>query len=156
MPILSRYHFLCRLLAETDGTFRTAEVSIGLMCACLPAINILYMHGFNSSPNSSRNTIGSSRIIELKFVRGSKLRTQRITTTEVAPVVENQDPPPTPTQEKRETYIFPFELVNRPPLTALREDVERGVQQEDWYSKVVASPFSEPGAPDWARKAVGS
>ncbi|KAL0943102.1 uncharacterized protein CTRU02_200988 [Colletotrichum truncatum] len=63
----------------------TAEVSIGLICACLPAINILFLRVLERSPNSSRNTVGSSRIIELKFLRGSRLRTQHVTTEEVVP-----------------------------------------------------------------------
>ncbi|KAF6813264.1 hypothetical protein CMUS01_12883 [Colletotrichum musicola] len=63
----------------------TAEVSIGLICACLPAVNILLLRAFERSPDSSRNTGGSSRIIELKFLRGSRLRTQRLTAPDTAP-----------------------------------------------------------------------
>ncbi|KAF6819680.1 integral membrane protein [Colletotrichum plurivorum] len=63
----------------------TAEVSIGLICACLPAVNILLLRAFERSPDSSRNTGGSSRIIELKFLRGSRLRTQRLTAPDAAP-----------------------------------------------------------------------
>ncbi|OHX00211.1 integral membrane protein [Colletotrichum incanum] len=134
----------------------TAEVSIGLMCACLPTINILFLNGFNSSLDSSRNTLGSSRIMELKFLRGSKLKTQRVTTTEIAPVVATQDLPPIQPPEERESYILPFERVNRPPSTMIRGDLGRGELHDEWYSQVVASPFSEPGAPDWARAAVES
>ncbi|KAK2035834.1 hypothetical protein LZ31DRAFT_636863 [Colletotrichum somersetense] len=42
----------------------------------------------SSAEKSSRNTGGSSRkIIELKFLRGSKLRTQEITAVRVEPVM---------------------------------------------------------------------
>ncbi|KZL77652.1 integral membrane protein [Colletotrichum tofieldiae] len=128
----------------------TAEVSIGLMCACLPAINILFLNGF-ASLDSSRNTIGSSRIMELKFLKGSKLKTQRITTAEVAAAVATQEP--IQTEEGRNSYILPFERVARAPLPTM-QNLERGELEDEWYAQVVASPFSEPGAPDWAREAV--
>ncbi|KAK1975099.1 hypothetical protein LZ30DRAFT_809660 [Colletotrichum cereale] len=135
----------------------TAEVSIGLMCACLPALNILYLRGCNSSGNSDRNTRGSSRIIELKFLRGSKLRTQHMWATEIRPDDATQEDPPSqaPEGERRGSYIFPLERVLQPPSTQLAIDTERAATQDEWYSGVVASPFSEPGAPDWSRKAVG-
>ncbi|WQF77239.1 hypothetical protein CDEST_02253 [Colletotrichum destructivum] len=135
----------------------TAEVSIGLICACLPAVNILFLRGFECASDSSRGTIGSSRILELKFLRGSRLRTQRLTTTEVAPDTAREDVPdvpPGPTQEAREDYIFPVERISRPPPAKLQEDPETGELRDDWYSNVMASPFTEPGSPDWARKGV--
>ncbi|KAK1625343.1 hypothetical protein BDP81DRAFT_474310 [Colletotrichum phormii] len=58
----------------------TAEVSIGMICACLPAINILFMRGFSGSAEASRNTGQSSKkYFELKFLMGSKLQTQNLT-----------------------------------------------------------------------------
>ncbi|TQN64683.1 Satratoxin biosynthesis SC1 cluster protein 4 [Colletotrichum shisoi] len=135
----------------------TAEVSIGLICACLPAVNILFLRGFERASDSSRGTIGSSRILELKFLRGSRLRTQRLTTTEVAPDPAREGVPdvsPGPTQEAREDYIFPVERISRPPAAKLQRDPETGESRDDWYSNVMASPFSEPGSPDWARKGV--
>ncbi|KAG7049788.1 integral membrane protein [Colletotrichum scovillei] len=47
----------------------TAEVSIGMICACLPAINILFMRGLSGSQQSSHNTGQSSKkYFELKFL----------------------------------------------------------------------------------------
>ncbi|GJC92830.1 integral membrane protein [Colletotrichum higginsianum] len=133
----------------------TAEVSIGLICACLPAVNILFLRGFERATDSSRGTLGS--IIEFKFLRGSRLRTQQLTTTEVAPDTAREDVPvvrPGPTQEAREDYIFSVERISRPPPATLQGDPETGESRDDWYSDVMASPFSEPGSPDWARKGV--
>ncbi|TID04152.1 hypothetical protein CH35J_003255 [Colletotrichum higginsianum] len=133
----------------------TAEVSIGLICACLPAVNILFLRGFERATDSSRGTLGS--IIEFKFLRGSRLRTQQLTTTEVAPDTAREDVPvvrPGPTQEAREDYIFSVERISRPPPATLQGDPETGESRDDWYSNVMASPFSEPGSPDWARKGV--
>ncbi|KAK6227642.1 hypothetical protein QIS74_01197 [Colletotrichum tabaci] len=133
----------------------TAEVSIGLICACLPAVNILFLRGFECVTDSSRGTLGS--IIELKFLRGSRLRTQQLTTTEVAPDTARENVPvvpPGPTQEAREDYIFSVERISRPPPATLQGDPETGESRDDWYSNVMASPFSEPGSPDWARKGV--
>ncbi|KAK2031569.1 hypothetical protein LX32DRAFT_584641 [Colletotrichum zoysiae] len=131
----------------------TAEVTIGLMCACLPAINILF---HRSSRESSQNTRGSSRTFELKFLKGSKLRTQSIRTTEVRQENTTHEKPPSPTQgEGRRSYIFPFERAHLPPSRKLGTDPETGAAPDEWCSGVVASPFAEPEAPDCSRKAVG-
>ncbi|KAK2046115.1 hypothetical protein LZ31DRAFT_463101 [Colletotrichum somersetense] len=130
----------------------TAEVTIGLMCACLPAINILF---HRSSRESSQNTRASSRTFELKFLQGSKLRTQRIRTTEVRQENATHEKPPSPTQgEERRSYIFPFERAHLPSSRKLGTDPETGAARDEWCSGVVASPFSEPEAPDCSRKAV--
>lgn len=71
-------------------------MSIGLLCACLPAINILLTRTFGRSPDSSDNTGLSSRVIELKFLRGSRarLRTQHLTANEAAPALASAPPLP--------------------------------------------------------------
>ncbi|KAK1574503.1 uncharacterized protein LY79DRAFT_652437 [Colletotrichum navitas] len=134
----------------------TAEVSIGLICACLPAINILFLRGCNGSRDSAQNTRRSNRIIELRFLKGSKLRTQHLATTEVRQEdATYEEPPSLPQEEGRRSYIFPFERVRRPPPAQVETDTERATIQDEWYSGVVASPFSEAGAKDWSRKAAG-
>ncbi|KAL0782018.1 hypothetical protein CaCOL14_003353 [Colletotrichum acutatum] len=132
----------------------TAEVSIGMICACLPAINILFMRGFNGSPQSSCNTGQSSKkYFELKFLMGSKLQTQNLTavnTTGVTGPVLVSTNSESVVHEHRDS-IFPIERMSR--VTSFRpEDVERGIWSDEWYSQVTASPFSQPGSPDWARK----
>ncbi|KAK1463929.1 hypothetical protein CMEL01_12690 [Colletotrichum melonis] len=133
----------------------TAEVSIGMICACLPAINILFMRGFSGSQQSSCNTGQSSKkYFELKFLMGSKLQTQNLTavnTTGVTgPVLVSTVNTEGMVHEHRDS-IFPIERMSR--VTSIRpDDVERGIWSDEWYSKVTASPFSEPGSPDWARR----
>ncbi|KAK1998124.1 hypothetical protein LX36DRAFT_634898 [Colletotrichum falcatum] len=135
----------------------TAELGIGLMCTCLPAMNILFLRGCNSGRDSAQNTGGSSRAFELKFLKGSKLRTQHITTAEGGQEGATRAEPPSPTHagQGRRSCIFPFERTRRPPSAHLEIDSERAAMEDEWYSGVVASPFSEPGSPDWSRKGVG-
>ncbi|WQF80653.1 hypothetical protein CDEST_05667 [Colletotrichum destructivum] len=129
----------------------TAEVSIGMICACFPAINILLTHGFDCSQESSRNTGGSStkRIIELKFLKGSRLRTQQMTEAQVEPQPEPQQPP---IPERGSVgYIFPIERLSRLQSSS-QPGVRAATPPDEWCSQVVSSPFSEPDSPDWARK----
>ncbi|KZL77827.1 integral membrane protein [Colletotrichum tofieldiae] len=137
----------------------TAEVSIGMICSCFPAVNILLTHGFDCSQDSSRNTGSSSKkITELKFLRGSKLRTQEMTVVQVATADVPQQPPQQPPQhsprqspqQQREDYIFPIERLSRLP-PSLQQGVDKDTWPDEWCSKLVSSPFSDPGAPDWAR-----
>ncbi|KAK7934893.1 hypothetical protein PG985_000388 [Apiospora marii] len=55
----------------------TAEVTIGVVCACLPALNILVARRLTLSRESSENS--QSKFVEvmrsIKFLRGSKLQT---------------------------------------------------------------------------------
>ncbi|EFQ35677.1 uncharacterized protein GLRG_10832 [Colletotrichum graminicola M1.001] len=133
----------------------TAEVSIGLICACLPAINILCLRGCNASGDSDQNTRGSDRIIELKFLKGSKLRTQHMATEVRQEDANHEEPLSPPQEEARRSYIFPFERVRHPPPAQVGTDTERATIQDEWYSGVLTSPFSEAGASDWSRKAAG-
>lgn len=127
-----------------------------MICACLPAINILFMRGLSGSQQSSYNTGQSSKkYFELKFLMGSKLQTQNLTavnTTGITgPVAVSTNDAESIVHEPRDS-IFPIERMSR--VTSLKpEDVERGIWSDEWYSKVTASPFSEPGSPDRARKA---
>ncbi|KAK1969643.1 hypothetical protein LY78DRAFT_744938 [Colletotrichum sublineola] len=104
----------------------TAELTIGLMCACLPAINILFFRGCNSSPDSAQNAGRNSRIFELKFLKRSRLRTQEITTTEGRQEgTTHAEAPSSNHEEGKRSYIFPFERDRRPPSTQLGVDTER-------------------------------
>ncbi|KAK6221262.1 integral membrane protein [Colletotrichum tabaci] len=129
----------------------TAEVSIGMICACFPAVNILFTHGFDCSQESSRNTGGSStkRIIELKFLKGSRLRTQQMTEAQVEPQPETQQPPIP--ERVGVGYIFPIERLSRLQSSS-QPGVRAATPPDEWCSQVVSSPFSEPDSPDWARK----
>ncbi|KZL70897.1 integral membrane protein [Colletotrichum tofieldiae] len=109
---------------ETVGLIRvtllgTAELGIGLMCACLPAINILFIRGCNSSRDSARNTRGSNRITELNFLQGSNLRTQQIGTTEEVRQEDtiHEEPLSSTQEEEGRSCIFPFGRTRRPPST---------------------------------------
>ncbi|OHE94511.1 hypothetical protein CORC01_10231, partial [Colletotrichum orchidophilum] len=128
----------------------TAEVSIGMICACLPAMNILFMHGCNGSQQSNRSTGQSTKkYFELKFLMGSKLQTQILTAANTTgPVLGSTAE--LIAQERRDP-IFPVERMSR-GTSAVQGDVERGPSPDEWFSKVTASPFSEPGSPEWARK----
>ncbi|KAK2036467.1 hypothetical protein LZ31DRAFT_483694 [Colletotrichum somersetense] len=111
----------------------TAEVCIGLMCACLPAINILFMRDCMSLFKSSRNT-RSGRLVELKFLRGSKLRTQHVSatfTTEAAPVAGSQDTPSFPTLEESDNRILPLEEAIQSPIPPLHSHTERSATKRD-------------------------
>lgn len=69
-------------MSVTDHEFRTAEVSIGLICACLPACNILFVRiRGESSQNSDLETPQSFRMRRLTFLKGSRLRTESILTS---------------------------------------------------------------------------
>ncbi|WQF90334.1 hypothetical protein CDEST_15348 [Colletotrichum destructivum] len=134
----------------------TAEVSIGLICACLPATHALILRSFGSSSPKIQHNIWSSRIIEMRFLRGNRHSIQGMTTAEVAPVAAFGDIPSVPAQQERRGCIFPFERVSRPSPTSQKAACREVLPDEwdEWYSQVVASPFSEPGAPDWIQKAV--
>ncbi|KAL8401207.1 hypothetical protein RB596_008125 [Gaeumannomyces avenae] len=67
----------------------TAEISIGVICGCFPAVNILIRHGCPSPQSSARPSLSgpsgpSSPAI--KFLFGSRLRTQKLTTTRPADI----------------------------------------------------------------------
>ncbi|GKT67151.1 integral membrane protein [Colletotrichum tofieldiae] len=67
---------------RADRTASTAEVSTGMICACLPAVNVILMHHFDCSQDSSRNTGGGSNLlVELKFLKfkQGRFRTQKLT-----------------------------------------------------------------------------
>ncbi|KAK2036614.1 hypothetical protein LZ31DRAFT_483269 [Colletotrichum somersetense] len=111
----------------------TAEVCIGLMCACLPAINILFMRDCMSLFKSSRNT-RSGRLVELKFLRGSKLRTQHVSatfTTEAAPVAGSQDTPSFPALGESDNRILPLEEAIQSPIPPLNSHTERSATKRD-------------------------
>ncbi|KAL8302747.1 hypothetical protein RB597_002894 [Gaeumannomyces tritici] len=67
----------------------TAEISIGVICGCFPAVNILIRHGCPSPQSSARPSLpgpsGPSGPA-IKFLFGSRLRTQRLTTTRPADI----------------------------------------------------------------------
>ncbi|KAL8372475.1 hypothetical protein RB595_002009 [Gaeumannomyces hyphopodioides] len=56
----------------------TAEISIGVICGCFPAVNILMRYQC-PSPESSAQSSSSGPAV--KFLFGSRLRTQRLATT---------------------------------------------------------------------------
>ncbi|GJC94480.1 integral membrane protein [Colletotrichum higginsianum] len=121
----------------------TAEVSIGMICACFPAVNILFTHGFDCSQESSRNTGGSStkRIIELKFLKGSRLRTQQMTEAQVEPQPETQQPPIP--ERVGVGYIFPIERLSRLQSSS-QPGVRAATPPDEWCSQVVSSPSRSP------------
>ncbi|KAM5352830.1 hypothetical protein ACJ41O_005552 [Fusarium nematophilum] len=57
----------------------TAEVGIGMVCTCLPAVNILLMRTSCLQSQDRESTRVGARV-QLKFLKGSKLQTQRLTT----------------------------------------------------------------------------
>ncbi|KAK2001924.1 hypothetical protein LX36DRAFT_652806 [Colletotrichum falcatum] len=139
----------------------TAEVSIGMICACFPAINILLTRSFEASQNSSRYTL-SIKKASLKFLKGSRLQTQQMTDvhTMAAAAEEARAVPPLPPQpsigvpimpHQTREYIFPIERISRPPPALQRTWSASGASADEWFTKLCASPFSDPGTPDWAR-----
>ncbi|TLD21118.1 hypothetical protein PspLS_09269 [Pyricularia sp. CBS 133598] len=73
----------------------TAEVSIGLICACLPAINIIFARAHDPPPQSAstEGSVPSAYIQRLKFLRGSRLQTatEMSLGTRVRPPPANDD-----------------------------------------------------------------
>ncbi|KAF6823098.1 integral membrane protein [Colletotrichum plurivorum] len=149
---------------RADSRDSTAEVSIGMICACLPAVNILIMRGCDFSANSSRATRSFFGPVELKFLRGSKLRTQNLTAmmatelaTEVGTGMEESSVNPSDQilhaqgGEQPTDFIFPIERLSRlgPVQTA-----STAAGSDDWYTKVTSPTFSGPASPEWARKAA--
>ncbi|KDN67294.1 hypothetical protein CSUB01_01494 [Colletotrichum sublineola] len=172
---LVRMVIVIRLQASQDPTVDfirfnlpgTAEVSIGMICACFPAINILLMHRAEGSRESSRNTTSVIKA-NLKFLGGSRLRTQRMTEVQTMPqtvpqtvaMEEGRVPPPThqtPQRASQETgdCIFPIERLSRLP-PALQRTWNKETWPDEWCTNLCTSPFSDPGAPEWARKGAGA
>ncbi|KAL0929977.1 uncharacterized protein CTRU02_215186 [Colletotrichum truncatum] len=67
----------------------TAEVSTGLICACLPAINLLLIRVVDRSHKSSHKFRDGSREFNPRFLRGSELRTQRGQITDLESTAES-------------------------------------------------------------------
>ncbi|KAK2010232.1 hypothetical protein LZ32DRAFT_639569 [Colletotrichum eremochloae] len=149
----------------------TAEVSIGMICACFPAINILLTRRAEGSRESSHNTTSMNKA-SLKFLGGSRLRTQRMTEVQTMPqtmpqtvpqtvaMEEARVPPPThqtPQRASQETgdCIFPIERLSRLP-PALQRTWNKETWPDEWCTNLCTSPFSDPGAPEWARKGAGA
>ncbi|TEA16270.1 Satratoxin biosynthesis SC1 cluster protein 4 [Colletotrichum sidae] len=133
----------------------TAEVSIGMICACLPAVNILIMRGCDFSANSSRGT-GRSFFgpIELKFLKGSKLQTQNLTNmmqTEFEADSGSPSDQNAQAQEASRDAIFPIERLSR--LGPIETNTTATTRPDSWYTKVTSPTFSGPASPEWARKA---
>ncbi|KAK2738578.1 integral membrane protein [Colletotrichum kahawae] len=137
----------------------TAEVSIGMICACLPAVNILVMRRHDFTPNSSGAMRNFFAPMELKFLKGSKLQTQHLTgvlrTSELgmeSSSVNHSEQISQGTQVMHEPrdFIFPFERLSRIGSVPLRNP-ELG-RPDSWYTKVTSPTFSGPSSPDWARK----
>lgn len=136
-----------------------------MICACLPAVNILIMRGCDFSANSSRATRSFFGPVELKFLKGSKLRTQNLTAmmvTEVGTEAGMESSSMNPSvqmlqaqggeqQPEPADFIFPIERLSRlgPVRTA-----STAAGSDDWYTKVTSPTFSGPTSPDWARKAA--
>ncbi|OLN88242.1 hypothetical protein CCHL11_00077 [Colletotrichum chlorophyti] len=131
----------------------TAEVSIGMICACLPAVNIILMRGFDCSRDSSNNSNSFFATIELKFLKGSKLQTHHLTEAEREPAVFSRPIEENGQLRTDKSFIFPIERLNKPQPT-MQRDVERGESLDEWQLKLTMSPFSEPDSPDWARRAT--
>nr|XP_036588144.1 uncharacterized protein CTRU02_02156 [Colletotrichum truncatum]KAF6799285.1 integral membrane protein [Colletotrichum truncatum] len=129
----------------------TAEVSIGMICACLPAVNIIIMRGCDFSPNSSRGTRNFFPPVELKFLKGSKLRTQNLTDMESSSV--NPSDQGVMGRKEARSCIFPIERLSRIE-TIPENSPETATRPDDWYTKVTSPTFSGPTSPDWARNAV--
>ncbi|KZL63776.1 integral membrane protein [Colletotrichum tofieldiae] len=120
----------------------TVEVSIGIICGCLPSVNILFQRFFYISQNSSPETGDRSmEHIELNFFAGSKLQTQHFTTTESEPIFVPQE-----TNPQEDYFLFPIERLIRSPQPLQRNE-DRRIWSDKWYSKVTAAPFSELGSP---------
>ncbi|TEA20637.1 Satratoxin biosynthesis SC1 cluster protein 4 [Colletotrichum sidae] len=137
----------------------TAEVGIGLICACLPATHILISRSLGCSSPTIQHRIPSSRAIAMGFLRGRRHRSQRMIATEVAPeVVFRGFITPVLAEQGRNGCIFPFERVSRPSPTSQKDACREARQNErdEWYSQVIASPFSGPRALDWIEEAVDS
>ncbi|KAF9878196.1 integral membrane protein [Colletotrichum karsti] len=141
----------------------TAEVSIGMICACLPAVNILIMRGCDFTPNSSRATRNFFQPIELKFLKGSKLQTQNLTammrtdmgleSSSAMPSEQvSQGTQGTQAMQEPRDFIFPIERLSK-IHTGQSRDPESG-RPDSWYTKVTSPTFSGPSSPDWARKAA--
>ncbi|KAH9229204.1 hypothetical protein K456DRAFT_1845470 [Colletotrichum gloeosporioides 23] len=137
----------------------TAEVSIGMICACLPAVNILVMRRCDFTPNSSRVTRNFFAPIELKSLKGSKLQTQHLTgvlrTSELGMDSSSVNPSEqvsqgTQVMHEPRDFIFPFERLSRIGSIPLRNP-ESG-RPDSWYTKVTSPTFSGPSSPEWARK----
>ncbi|KAL0934579.1 uncharacterized protein CTRU02_211378 [Colletotrichum truncatum] len=127
----------------------TAEVSIGMICACLPAVNIIIMRGCDFSPNSSRGTRNFFPPVELKFLKGSKLRTQNLTgmlRSDADMESSSVNPSDQGVMGRKERLSRIETIPENSPETATRPD--------DWYTKVTSPTFSGPTSPDWARNAV--
>ncbi|WDK21179.1 integral membrane protein [Colletotrichum graminicola] len=157
---LARMVIVIRLQETKDETVEfirfnllgTAEVSIGMICACFPAVNILLTRRVDQSQQSSRYT-HSSIVKSLKFLGGSKLRTQHMTdvqtVTTAAAVEEARGPLPSP---PRRDCIFPMERISRLPPILQPSPNSKGNSSDEWFANLCTSPFSDPGAPEWARK----
>lgn len=142
-----------------NRNIRTAEVSIGMICACLPAVNILVMRRCDFTPNSSRATRNFFAPVELKFLKGSKLQTQHLTgvlrTSELGMESSSVNPSEqvsqgTQVMHEPRDFIFPFERLSRIGSIPLRNP-ESG-RPDSWYTKVTSPTFSGPSSPEWARK----
>ena len=83
----------------------TAEVTIGVVCACLPALNLLVARHRITSRESSENS--QSKFVEvmksIKFLRGSRLQTAPpITPLRVTNVTyKNHHSDPNPNNHRR-------------------------------------------------------
>ncbi|TQN69657.1 hypothetical protein CSHISOI_05834, partial [Colletotrichum shisoi] len=95
------------------------------------------------------------RILQLKFLKGSRLQTQQMTEAPVEPQPEPEpepQPPPIPEAERGSVgYIFPIERLSRLQSPS-QPGVRAATPPDEWCSRVVSSPFSEPDSPDRARK----
>lgn len=75
-PLSSVHRVRSKLTATRPQTHSTAEVGIGLICACLPAINIVFAKTNEQSAHAeSEGSSPSAYFQRLKFLRGSRLQT---------------------------------------------------------------------------------
>ncbi|ELQ40823.1 integral membrane protein [Pyricularia oryzae Y34] len=74
--LLGVHRVRSKLTATRPQTHSTAEVGIGLICACLPAINIVFAKTNEQSAHAeSEGSSPSAYFQRLKFLRGSRLQT---------------------------------------------------------------------------------
>ncbi|KAI6360760.1 hypothetical protein MCOR25_006646 [Pyricularia grisea] len=111
----------------------TAEVSIGLICACLPAINILFSRAKqpSRSPSGSDGTSRSAYLHRLKFLRGSRLQTATDMTLGTGITPANQDAIQTVNNRRNEIQPDRTRQTQRPAAAAGNHTVVRDSQNPE-------------------------
>ncbi|KAM5369066.1 hypothetical protein ACJZ2D_009161 [Fusarium nematophilum] len=124
----------------------TAEVGIGMVCTCLPAVNILLMRTSCLQSQDRESTRVGARV-QLKFLKGSKLQTQRLTT------MGGQTTLLEGSNANSENGLL---LARRPQTTQGDAETVPGSQAfGSTYPEAIPPPITHPLSPEWARGVLG-